>query len=1081
MKKTTMFKAFLAVLLCLAMVLPFIPVTAEAEAVNHFDVSCFEGKKVSIIGDSISTFEGVNNDTYYNATIGSNETYYGNTANANYASFADIRWEDTWWQQVIDVLDMELCVNNSWSGSYILKDEASAGWKDQRVTNLHDRRDEMPDIIFMYLGTNDCAALENTDTMGNTASATAMTATSTPTKILDAYSVMIQKAKKSYPDAEIYCFTLLPHKGYHMPANQAAVEAFNAGVTQLAAQYGCKLVDLYNDCGISHQRISLDATMLDNVHPNGLGMDAITNCVISSMVENSKYAASLPETYTVSYDLLDSYVEVGNVVDGEVFFGDVTRAMKDQPFTVKLDTVGISNLDVTVTMGGQDITDQVVTGNYIEIPKVTGKIVISAGNTAKNYYLVTGATGYTSNPDQSVEFTHNGVAQLAGTHVSGVYSDADDGRYRLSHSIVLRHDRPWVLEFKMGGGTHAGGVLPFSDTAASSTVGNTYIHTNQTQFLLGFRNRIGYCNSGVNWTTIATKLGSSAGQEIRKEMLTFKLENRVAADGTNMPYLYVNGIEIGAMDQAKSDDWVDITGVDFVFNYIGTSNHPLQNAALEYVKAYENGVGGVAEDEVHNFRWAGIGENMTSAKSDGFFTENPLEQEMGNGDNGSHVDNTYYSLNQPINLYHDRAWTLEFRARGGWGAGTGEDPMFLSSCNDSNRLGITYLWRNSTDYIALGTRIEGEAGYQNYGVDMSTLGLSDQEYYTYRLENQITYDANGRYKSNMVWLYIDGEAIAPMTRHRDNGNDTNPVSTGDWISGKDFRFNFIGNKNFPLNGVTFDYIQVWEDGGSVNTLRLEYLINTARDDNGSFTNTQSYTANTWSNYVNSLNAGIALLKDPTINQTRVDKAVDTILSTRNALVSAASATKIYSVEPISGGKAVIGMQCAVKVITSPNVAQVCVGSQSLIVNSSEVQELILDGAATRVKVWMLSWKRSAATEQSVTYDVGAWKTYSDSHDGLSTSNPDAHTTVTLTVSNKLVVGAAIKTQPAKTAYQAGERFDATGLVLTVSYRDSDGTVSTKDVSAIESFSWDTNKLTAGTQSVAVTFGGATVQVLITVS
>ena len=1000
MKKTNILKAVLAFVLCLSMALPFVPVTAEAETVNNFNFSCFADKKVSIIGDSISTFQGVSNDTSYHSSIGSNAVYYGNTSSENYSQYAHIRWEDTWWQQVIDVLDMELCVNNSWSGSRVLGSENSAGWKDQRTGALSNAKGEKPDVIFLYMGTNDCNLLEDTTTVGTHSGATAMTAASTPVKILDAYSVMIQKVKKNYPDAEIYCFTLLPHKSNQNPKNSGAIEAFNQGVTQLAATYGCFVVDLYQLCGISHHRISLDATMLDNLHPDTAGMDAITNCVISSMLQNSRYADPLGDTYSVTYNLPDSFVEVGNVVDGETFFGDVTTVVSNQPFSAKLDTVGISNLDVTVTMGGVDITNRAVRGNSISIPEVTGNLVISAANAPRNYYITRGAAAYSSNEMQSAAYSHNGVALVSGTHTNGVFSSTADGVYRFSQSIVLRHDRPWVMELKMGGSTYAGGVLALSDTKASSVVGNTYLHANQSQFLLGFCGRSEYHNSGISWTTIATKLGRTTGANVRNELLTFKLENRVAADGTNMPHLYVNGIYIGPMNSAKTHDWVELSGMDFVFNYMGSTTHPLQNTAIEYVKIYENGMGGVPEDEVHNFRWAGLGDQMTSAATDGYFTENAMELEMGTGANGSHVGNAYYSLNKPINLYHDRRWTLEFRVRGDWGAGSSGDPMLLSSCDDSGRYGITYLWRNSQNFIGFGCMIDGESGYQNYGVDMNGLNLSAKEYYTYRLTNRIQEDG-----SNMVYLYIDDVEIGPMNRHRDGNTDTNPVSYSNWVSGKDFRFNFLGNKNFPLSGVTFDYIQVWENGSGVDTVRLEYLINTARSDSGSFDNDQGYTDASWNAYVSALNNGIALLSSLEINQAKVDLAVDAIMSARNALTTAAVESVIYSAESVTGGKAAVGMQTAVRVVTSPDIVQLCVGKEQPVIYSSEVQTMEVTDESTgkqelrQVKVWFYSWQYSGGTAEAVTYGIGAYKTYDAAHTGEQSSKPDAYTTVTIAFSS----------------------------------------------------------------------------------
>ena len=64
--------------------------------------------KISIMGDSISTYEGYNPPHYH--------VYYTlQMAKANGLQSV----KDTWWQQVIDGLGGELCVNNSYSGSVV--------------------------------------------------------------------------------------------------------------------------------------------------------------------------------------------------------------------------------------------------------------------------------------------------------------------------------------------------------------------------------------------------------------------------------------------------------------------------------------------------------------------------------------------------------------------------------------------------------------------------------------------------------------------------------------------------------------------------------------------------------------------------------------------------------------------------------------------------------------------------------------------------------------------------------------------------------------------------------------------------
>lgn len=120
-------KRLLSLLLAVAMIFGMMPgVTMDAYATDYIDVTehtcengiCtgsgaaeqvttneFEGKTISILGDSISAFSGVSNSTAFNSTIESNAVYYSAGALGVYRA-------DTWWQQTVDVLAMELLVND---------------------------------------------------------------------------------------------------------------------------------------------------------------------------------------------------------------------------------------------------------------------------------------------------------------------------------------------------------------------------------------------------------------------------------------------------------------------------------------------------------------------------------------------------------------------------------------------------------------------------------------------------------------------------------------------------------------------------------------------------------------------------------------------------------------------------------------------------------------------------------------------------------------------------------------------------------------------------------------------------------
>ena len=70
------------------------------------------GKRISILGDSISTFPGYSNNPEYNSSIGGNALWYKGD---NYIT--DVN--ETWWMQTINRTGMILNVNNSWSGDTV--------------------------------------------------------------------------------------------------------------------------------------------------------------------------------------------------------------------------------------------------------------------------------------------------------------------------------------------------------------------------------------------------------------------------------------------------------------------------------------------------------------------------------------------------------------------------------------------------------------------------------------------------------------------------------------------------------------------------------------------------------------------------------------------------------------------------------------------------------------------------------------------------------------------------------------------------------------------------------------------------
>lgn len=225
------------------------------------------GKKLSILGDSISTFSGISNDAAStNNTIGNNKEFY--------PKFDIDKADETWWKQAADYANMEVLVNNSWSGSRVLKGPGFA-YAD-RCIQLHDNTGmndgTNPDVIAAYIGINDfifgytCGEFNTlADVYSN------QTGYITPDTFAQAYAVMIHKMTVRYNDADIFVFTL-PANGREI--NDTLLNAYNTEIRKIAEYFGCYLVDIAAIEGYNYLEYTDTA---EHLHPNEAGMDLITD------------------------------------------------------------------------------------------------------------------------------------------------------------------------------------------------------------------------------------------------------------------------------------------------------------------------------------------------------------------------------------------------------------------------------------------------------------------------------------------------------------------------------------------------------------------------------------------------------------------------------------------------------------------------------------------------------------------------------------------------------------------------------------------------------------------------------------
>ena len=224
----------------------------------------YKDKYFSVLGDSISTFEGY--------TIPKNCEFYTlhKKIEANLS-----RVSDTWWCGVIDSLGGKFLVNNSISGSTVCYSPSyqyqSYGCSDERTSTLHNDS-VYPDVIMVYLGTNDFG-------MGKPLSSQDKTDL---TVFENAYKVMLDKLKTNYKNAEIWCISLCtctvatdPSFKFDYYWGGIHITEYNKIIKTLCAKLNCKFIDIYNE--------QTPYDTIDEIHPNYDGMQLIKNKILTTI------------------------------------------------------------------------------------------------------------------------------------------------------------------------------------------------------------------------------------------------------------------------------------------------------------------------------------------------------------------------------------------------------------------------------------------------------------------------------------------------------------------------------------------------------------------------------------------------------------------------------------------------------------------------------------------------------------------------------------------------------------------------------------------------------------------------------
>ena len=217
---------------------------------------------VSILGDSISTFEGYNPPGY--------SVFYDKEMKEKNGL---ISVYDTWWAKVIQAFHAYLCMNNSYSGSRVSGDAFPAASSMERTCSLGNGG-AYPDIVLVYIGYND---------FGNGVRINR----ESPAELdlfsfEDAYRLMLTRIKANYPSTRIICGTLMRtsvkgHQDWTFPESYKGVafELYNDVIRKIVSECGFDIADLAGK-GVSYET-------LDGSHPTSVGHITLANAWIEAL------------------------------------------------------------------------------------------------------------------------------------------------------------------------------------------------------------------------------------------------------------------------------------------------------------------------------------------------------------------------------------------------------------------------------------------------------------------------------------------------------------------------------------------------------------------------------------------------------------------------------------------------------------------------------------------------------------------------------------------------------------------------------------------------------------------------------
>ena len=401
---------------------------------------------------------------------------------------------------------------------------------------------------------------------------------------------------------------------------------------------------------------------------------------------------------------------------------------------------------------------------------------------------------------EGTELVSKGIVKNELTKTTG--SIGSDGttkevQYMMDTPILLEQTKDWAVEWKMSGTTTTWQkILALNGTRQAGDISIMLMDNTSPILAIGHYTTYGSSTTHLNYGT--NELASS-GIDMALEH-TYRLENRINEDSSNTVYLLIDGKEIGPMDYSykttSTDNWVNEQ--DFVFAAIGQTNYPLKGAKIQYIEARLSGASEVEEDNGINgtgiYRWDLQDDTLVSTGEE----RNTVTRDQGTTEDDLFLQ-TRFSIEKPIELKHDQAWTLEWEMTGDWAATNSKLKKLFSEDGKKATTGAEAIMFSSADRLLSFGYFNGSTHLRIGATVPETIDLN--EYHKYQLVNRVNKETG----ANMIYLLIDDVEIGAMNTPNKDG------ISEDWIVGNDFTFGFFGaNEEYFLDGGIIRYIAVDE-------------------------------------------------------------------------------------------------------------------------------------------------------------------------------------------------------------------------------------------------------------------------------